>query len=384
VSTQLFESAVQRLDAGSADISDLFGGLSPVAQRTARRAPGYGARLLEAELFTQEIMRGRRPLSHFSEAMATSDFPLLFADSLDRKLYAAYESIKPTWRNYCRPETVNDFRAVKRFATSGIRGRLAKVGELAPHERRSQTEAKYEYGVERYEAGFGLSWEALINDDLDAFGRLPEDLAASVIDTEEAFAASLFADASGPHATHYTAGNLNLLTGNPALTRTSLQSALTILRKRRDDRGNPTSVTAVELVVGPGLEQVANEIVGATQYRSVGANGDVTIITGNGISANLRVSCNTWIPAIATTANADTSWWLFANPNGARPACVVGHLRGYEAPALYEKVPDMRRIGGGLEMVSFDSAASEKKVMAVLGGVFADVRMTVASNGSGA
>lgn len=382
MSIELFESTISRLDAETAAVNEMFGGLAPVASRIRREDPAYPSRLLEAERFVDSVIKGRTPLYRFTEAMSTSDFPLLFADSLDRQLLGAYQATIPTWSNYARRETVNDFRTVKRFATSGVRGRLAKVGELSEHERRSQTEAKYEYAVSRYEAGFALSFEAMINDDLNAFQRLPQDLADSVRDTEEAFVTELFCDASGPHATHFTAGNVNLLTGNPALTRSALQTAITTLMKRTDANGNPIAVKGVRLVVGPGLALTAQEIVNATEYRAVNANGDVTIISGNGIAANLGVDVNYWIPAVATTANADTSWWVFAAPSGVRPAMVFGQLRGFEAPALFEKVPDMRRIGGGMEMFSFNSASSEKKVMAVHGGTFVDVKMAVASNGS--
>lgn len=375
-----FSAAVAGFDAEAASHSALFGDDHAVAQRRRQLDPRL---LVEAERFIDEIKTGRRPLHHFQEAMARSDFPLYFADSLDRQLYGAYTATTPTWQNYARKATVNDFRTVKRFATSGVRGILTEVKELEEHKRRGQTEAKYEYAVKKYEAGFGLSFEAMINDDLDMFMRLPQDLADSAVDSEERFVTTLFVDANGPLSTFYTSGNSNLMTGNPTLTRSALQSAITLLSKRKDDNGNPIQVKSVELVVGPGLALAAQEIVDATEYRSVAPNGDVTIIRGNGVAANLRVNINYWIPAVASTANADTSWWLFANPNEARPALEFGRLRGYEAPALYEKIPDMRRIGGGEVPWSFNHSAAEKKVVHVFGGIQVDPRMTVASNGTG-
>lgn len=375
----LFSTAVDRMDAEAASIATLFGD----QQAIARQRPQLDPRLLvEAERFLDQIRSGRRPIHHFQEAMTTSDFPIYFADSLDRQMYGAYSATTPTWRNYARASTVNDFRVVKRFSASGVRGRLQKVAELDEHKQRAQSMAKYEYSVDKYEAGFGLSFEMMINDDLDAFMRLPQDLAQSAVDSEELFVTELFADASGPHASFYTSGNLNLLTGNPALTRPALQDAITVLSKRVDDNGMPIQVKSVRLVVGPGLALAAQEIVDATEYRAVGPSGDVTIIRGNGVSANLGVDVNFFIPAVATTANADTSWWLFAGPNDGPPALEFGRLRGFEAPALYEKLPDMRRIGGGEVPWSFNHGAAEKKVVHVFGGTRADSRMSVASKGT--
>ena len=380
----LFTPAVQRIDAETASLHEAFGGQRKVSSRIPRRDPNWERQLVEAEAFVADIARGRRPLHHFTEAMTTSDFPLLFADSLDRQLYGAYEATAPTWMNYARPATVNSFLKVKRFATSGVRGLLKKVGEGAEHERRSQTEAEYEYAVDKYEAGFALTWETMINDDLGAFMRLPQDLADSSRDSEEEFVTRLFCGVSGPDTTVYTSGNENFIDASAAapLTRDNLQAAITTLLKRKDDKGNPIAIRAVELVVGPGLALEAEEIVNTSQYRIVEANGNVRIITGNGVGANLRISVNFWIPAVATTEHADTSWWLFANPSGPRPALEFGRLRGYEAPALYEKVPDMRRVGGGEEPFSFDTEASEKKIRHVYGGAFVDPKMTMGSTGS--
>ncbi|MGA3562636.1 phage major capsid protein [Melissospora conviva] len=379
----MFEQRIQALDADSASVAASFGGETRVAEHSRRGTPGWESRLLEAERFMQDIRVGRRGVHHFVEAMSTSDFPLLFADSLDRQLYGAYEATQPTWQNYARAATVNDFREVKRFATSGVRGLLTRVGELAEHPRRAADMAEYKYSVNKYEAGFALSFETMINDDLGAFLRLPQDLAASARDSEEEFVTRLFAGPTGPRADVYKTANDNVLAGNPALTRDALQAAITKLMKRKDERGNPIQVTSVELVVGTGLSLAASEIINATEYRAAGPNGDVTIIKGNGVGGNLRISTNYFIDSVVSSANADTSWWLFANPNGPRPALEFGRLRGYEQPALYEKIPDMRRLGGAEVPWSFNHGASEKKVQHIYGGSFVDPRMTVASNGSG-
>lgn len=382
--SDLFTASVATVDAETLSIHEAFGGqtrLSDRARHAQRNDPAWLRKVAAAEQLIDDIRHARRPLHHFGEAMSTSDFPLLFADSLDRQLYGAYEATVPTWQRYARAATVNDFRAVKRFATSGIRGILNKVGELAEFERRGQTETQYSYAVSKYEAGFAVSFEAMINDDLNMFMRLPQDLAASARDSEERFVTTLFADADGPHASHYTVGNNNV--GTAALDRDALQDALTILMKRTDERGNPIVVTSVELVVGPGLALQAQEIINATEYRAIDSAGNVTIIRGNGIGANLSVSVNYWIPNVVTDGPADTAWWLFANPNTtARPAMEFGRLRGYEQPALYEKVPNMRRIGGGPEEpFSFETEAAEKKIRHIYGGSFVDPRMTWASTG---
>lgn len=390
----LFAPTIERLDAAQAGTSVLFGadGMAKKASFAAGMSHPkiggdprkYKMAMLEAERLVSDIIDGRQPTWRFTEAMSTDLFPLIHADSLDRQMYGAYAAAPVSWTRYARRAKVNDFREVKRFANTGIRGLLKVVPELAEHERRTTAEAVYKYSVEKYEAGFGMSFELMVNDDLDMFARLPQDLAQSAIDTEENFVAKLIAGASGPNATYYNLANDNVAASHAPLTRASLQDALTRLLKRTDERGNPITVTAVELVVGPGLMMLANEIINATQYRSVESNGNITIISGNGVAANLTLSVNYQLPAVTTTANGDTSWWLFANPNSPRPALEVGFLRGYEQPALYERIPDMRRFGGGAEVAwSFEHGDSAKKVQHVLGGSFVDPKMTIASKGDG-
>lgn len=391
MSKSLFASTVEAIDAQVQGIRDLFQSAGTSVRMSTREAGirQYGPQrwdemVLEAERFVEEIIRGRRPLHQFAEAMSTDLFPALFGDSLDRQLYGAYAATPSTWRNYARRSMVNDFREVKRYATSGVRGLLTPVPELAEHQRRTMTATQYTYSVRKYEAGFGVSFEAMVNDDLEAFARLPQDLAQSARDSEEHYVTTLWAGPQGLNTNFFASANDNVLSGNPALTRNALQDAITKLMKRVDERGNPIVVTAVELVVGPGLALQAQEILNATEYRAEDGDGNVTIIKGNGVAANLRLNINYWLPVVASSANSDTTWAVFANPDtSGRPALEIGFLRGYEEPALYERIPDMRRIGGGEVPWSFDHAAAEKKVVHVFGGTAVDPRMAVGSNGSG-
>lgn len=393
--TELFKPTLEAVDAQSLNVRTMFGGDDGMVKKAAmsvglrhpkingNKASWMGL-MVEANKLVDQVKTGRRPVYAFTEAMSTDLFPLLFADSLDRQMYAAYQAQPQHWRRVARRAMVNDFREVKRFAGTGIRGLLSSVKELGEHERRTADLREYKYSVQKFEAGFGVSFEMMVNDDLDAFGRLPQDLAQSALDTEEWLVTSLYAGPTGPLAAFYNADNDNVIANNAPLTRASLQAALTRLMKRTDERGNPIVVTAVELVVGPGLTMAANDILNATEYRLKDAAGNETIISGNGVAANLTITTNFFLGTVTKT-NADTSWYLFANPTqSARPAIEVGFLRGYEQPALYERIPDMRRFGGGGEVAwSFDFGDNEKKVQHIMGGTFVDPRMTLGSNGTG-
>src|SRR3569623_3629395 len=129
--------------------------------------PQYLAQLAEAATFIQEVLAGRRPAYHLQEAMTTSDFPVLFADILDRQLLADYQQVPSLWRQFARGNTVRDFRTVKRFAVDGGMGLLSDVKERAEYPEDKLPDATpYTYAVTKKGKRFQLSREPLINDDL--------------------------------------------------------------------------------------------------------------------------------------------------------------------------------------------------------------------------
>lgn len=381
-----FLETVERIRGEEASVQRLFGDAGTrVSNR--RQTPKYMAQLAEAAGFVAEVLEGRRPLYHLREAMTTSDFPILFADVLDRQLLASYQEITPTWRNYIRRSVVPDFRPVKRVAVDGAEGALAPVGQVEEYPEGELHEAQDELSVSKYGRRIDLSWEALINDDLDAFRTVPERLARAARRTEERFAAGLFVDANGPHASLYSRAHGNIVTGNPELSFEGLQAAFETLASQVDDDGEPIVIDGVELVVPPALMVQANNILNAVQLNLADPGGsDTEIVAVNWMRNRVRLSVNPYIPLLANR-NGNTSWFLFANPQTGRAALEMGFLRGHEEPALYERVPNARRVGGGEVLEAFEDDSRAWRIRHVLGGAqllnTGGAKATVASNGSG-
>ena len=374
-----------------------------------RNDPVYLAKLAEAAEFLQKVVKGVTPVHYLTEALATDDFPLLMGDILDRQLLGHYNETRPTWRNYAKKGTVRDFRQVRRISVDGLEGRLYPdwhVAELEQgKENNNLTETGYLYGVEVYERKVGLNWRMLINDDLDAFRDLPGRLARGARRTEEHFATTLFVSSSGPNATFYASGNSNIINAtnaggdftvdNPRLSIMGLQQGFVVLANQVDADGEPILIESVELVVPPALEITAMNILNATELRiktssaaspedNVGGGTDgQELITSNWIKSRLRLSVNPYLPIVDTTSG-HAAWYLFANPDNGRPAMEVGFLRGYEEPGLYQKMPDMMRVGGGPvpALGSFDTGEIQYKVMHVIGGTLLDPKMSVSSTGA--
>lgn len=355
--------------------------------RAHRQDPRYLTRLAEVTDLLAEAPRNRRARFYLEEAMTSSDFPLMFGDILDRRLLAAYEAAPVSWPDYCARSTVVDFRDVYRYKVEGAGGVLPKVPEKAAYTETSLAEVRYNYAVARYGVKLGVSWQTILNDNLQSFNRVPADMANGARHTEEDYATRLFVDANGPHASVFTAGNVNKVTGNPVLSLAALHTAMTVLSAMRDANGKPIIIRGVVLVVPPALEPTANNIVNATQVLLAGNGGTTTeqLWGSNWANKRFRVSVNYYIPVIATT-NGDTSWFLFADPNNGMPAIEMGFLAGHETPEVTMKVANATYVGGGAVPAlegDFEDDNVWYRVRHVLGGSAINPKQAVGSNGTG-
>lgn len=379
---------IETIRAEEASVKRLFGDEGQ-SVRSRRQSPRYMEKLSEAAKLIADVYSGKRPMYHLQEAMTTSDFPYLFGDILDRQVLASYREWPTTWQNYCKRGRVRDFRTVKRFGVYGADQVLGSVvGEKGeyPYEEINE-DTPYSYAVSKWGRKIRFGWETMINDDLDALKDQPERLGRAARRSEEKFVTQLFVDANGPHASFYTAGNANIVTGNPPLSLAGLQTAMQVLATIKDQNSEPIVVSTVELVVPPALEITALNIINALQIELAEAGGtsNQKLIAQNWMRTRVRLNVNPYIPIVASTANGSTSWFLFANPDNGRPAMELGFLIGHEEPEIFMKAPNQVRVGGGSDAMDgdFETDAIEHKLRHVFGGTRMDPRMTVGSNGSG-
>lgn len=322
------------------------------------------------------------------EALTTSDFPLLFADSLEREVRARYAITRPALMAIAKQRSVKDFRTVKSFRIDGATGRLQKVEEKGEYLTAQLVEDKKEYSVDKWGRTVDFSWEALINDDLGAFGDVAQRLADSCTNTLNYFITSLFFTAAGPTAASFG----NAAAGTAPLSIGALETAVEAMGAYTDpNTAEPILNRPKYLMVGPALEFTARQILGSPMkmWSPESIDNDGTVYstaypTTNVISQyGLELIVNPWLPIVNTT-NAATCWSLFSAPSDL-PACEVGFLRGHEDPEIFMKAPDSMRVGGGLVSPFDGDFATDNvlyKVRYVLGGVVVETRASWASAGA--
>lgn len=378
--------------------------LSAAARRRRQQeSAAYQRRLMEAaHLYARVINGSRRAALDFQEAMTTSDFQLLFGDILDRQILANYQSMPVVWDQVARRGRVRDFRTVKRFTLDGGEAILDEVKQQSEYPAASLTDGKYEYAVTKKGRRIPLSWETLINDDLDAFADIPRRLGNAARRSEERFWTTLFASSTGPNSTFFSSGNKNLilaalyagLTNNPTLSVGALQQAFQVLGSQVDADGAPIYVEGAVLVVPPALEVAARNILNATEIlTAAGSSGAASdagrtdqLRVANWMANRTRLVVDPWLPIIDTTSG-NTAWYLFADPNVGRPSMELGFLIGHESPELFQKTPNAVRVGGGpIDPTDgdFETDSVEWKLRHVYGGTLMDPKSGVASKGTGA
>lgn len=392
-----FLQLVESIAAEAASPQKLFGGEGD-STHSRVKGPRYKEQLLEAVKLTEKAAKGNRlGRFQFQEAMTTSDFPLLFADILDRQLMAKYASVAPTWPAVCVRKTVSDFRDVKRFpAVTGGEAVLDGVAENAAYpEAKLDEGTPITYHVSKFGRRIPMSMETWTNDAMNALKDIPERFALAASMSEEKFASQMFVGVNGPLASFFSDTNLNIMSvaagaaaANPTLSIGALQDAYKMLGSRLSADGNPIAINLVTLVVPPALEIVAQNILNATELWLTGtvAGGSTSqeLHTANWMRNRTKVVVNPWIPILSTTANGSTSWFMFATPSAGAAALEMGFLTGHEQPEIFMKAPNARRIGGGGEdPFDFDLDSLQYKVRHIFGGVALNPLMALASKGSG-
>ena len=103
---------------------------------------------------------------------STSDFASLLADVAHKNLRSAYDAAPQTWLPIAQPVSLTDFKASNQLQV----GDAPALDELLEHGEfnlGSIGEAKEQVQLKTYGKIFAITRQALINDDLNAFGQVP-------------------------------------------------------------------------------------------------------------------------------------------------------------------------------------------------------------------
>ena len=237
---------------------------------------------------------------------STSDFPQILAGVTNRTLREAYEAAPRTYQAISRRATVADFKAVQRLQL-GEAPQLEKVNELGEFKRGTIGEAKETYRVETYGKVVGITRQVLINDDLDAFTRVPSLFGTAAATLESDVVWSIFT--SNPNMadgkTLFHAGHSNLAGTGTALDVANLAKARTAMSRQTGLDGKTVlNIRPSFLVVPTSLELAAEQLL--AQNLVPAKSTDV-------VPANIRSLVVVSEPRLDPASGA-VPWYLVASP----------------------------------------------------------------------
>ncbi len=236
---------------------------------------------------------------------ATSDFPEILSAVTNKTLRQAYDAYPRTFVAFCRQVLATDFKAMNRVQI-GEAPQLLKVNESGEFKRGTIAESKESYRIETYGRVVGITRQVLINDDLDAFTRIPamygtaiatleSDVVWGIVTANAAMAdgVALF------HATHK-----NLAASGAALSVTTVGDGRASMAKQTGlDKKTVLNIRPSFLIVPAALELAAEQMI---------AQNLVPAKTGDVVPQSIRTLTPISEPRL-DNASA-TAWYLAANP----------------------------------------------------------------------
>jgi hypothetical protein len=102
----------------------------------------------------------------------SADFPYILANVANKTLRDAYEETPQTFRMLGRRGTIPDFKPVSRTQLGGV-STLVKVNEAGEYTYGTVGEAKESFALGTYGKILSFTRQAMVNDDMNAFSRIP-------------------------------------------------------------------------------------------------------------------------------------------------------------------------------------------------------------------
>jgi hypothetical protein len=237
---------------------------------------------------------------------STSDFSYILGNTVNRQLRAAYELAPRTFMPFCTKTTAADFRPMKKVQISGLVGAFDEVKEHGEYKAGTLTDKQEEYAVAKYGKKILLTWEAIVNDDLNAFSRIPAAIAAKAAQKQSDLVYAILTSnpklADNVDLFHSTHGNLT--SSGTAIDVTSLGKGRELIRKQKSIENDYLNLAPQFLIVAPEKEQLAYQYTSANYVAN----------TSSAINPPTNTSLKVIVEPRLSALNSGLSWFLACAP----------------------------------------------------------------------
>lgn len=277
----------------------------------------------------EQVRRGMMATSMMGGAHGISDFSYITTEVMNRRLMAEYERRAATWQAVVG-EAMNaaDFRELSAVRFGGD-FQMKKVLENGEYEEATLDDEAEGLKVERRGRTINITFEAVINDDMGAFARIPREFAIAARTMESSMVWSLIRDnavlKSDSTALFHTAKHGNLASSGGALSVTTVGAARKAMWEQTafgsKDSDDFLQISPDRLIVPPALE------VTALQFS--------TSVTPNQTD-QVNPFASTLTPVVvpnlsAAAGGSDSAWYLISSDY---PPISHAYLDGYANPTV--------------------------------------------------
>jgi len=256
---------------------------------------------------------------------STSDFPSILQNVAYRAVLKGYQEVDETFPLWTGKGTASDFRPISRV-DMGLFPSLGKVEEGAEYTYATMGDTGTVVQVATYGRLFAITRQAIINDDLQFFQRVPERMGRAA---KRTIGNLVYAVLNGNptmqdgvalfNAAH---GNLATVAGVPNVT--NLAAAMAAMQVQTDTSGIGTGggVMPKFVLTPPALWMPAKVAITSANYP--------------GDPASVANPIRDMFTPIADSRLSGTSWYMAADPN-QQDTIEVTYLDGVEEPFLDQK-----------------------------------------------
>lgn len=273
------------------------------------------------------------------EAASTADFPAMLANTMYKLMLKKFTEYPATWTNLVSDTTnLKDFKEQQRNRLSES-DNLLSVEEHGEYKDSSLIDEKIRFSPKKFGRIFGVSWETLVNDDMQEIKKQPERFGRSAARSVDYDVWSYFR--SNPVI--YDGKNLfdsnthkNYPGSNVVLSEAALAVGYAAMTSQKDLKGYNIRITPKYLFCSPAQEikvwKLLNTIQGA--IPTSGQSADPLSGTTIAYSPTARnFFAGKLIPVFVPWFD-ENEWYLSADP-GQYDTMEVGFLNGKKEPDLF-------------------------------------------------
>jgi len=315
------EIRIDKPAPGATELRNLS--LIELAQECAERATGQSFRRADKET----IIRAALGLDEYGRFMGTSDFPGILSNVANKSLSTAYEAAETTYQYWTRRGNLSDFKTAHRYTLSHADD-LKKIEQSGEFVNSTFTEQGRQIQLGTYGRKWGLTRQAIINDDLDALSVLPTRFAIAARRLINKTVYNILnSNQTIDNKELFCADHKNLGTG-AALSVESLGKAKAAMAKQKDIGNKQTlNIRAAFLLTPEELAVAAQQLVASTVDPS----------KNNAVPNPEFIRRLTPISDPELDEGSITAWYLAGAP-GVTDTIEVAFLNGRDLPNIESQV----------------------------------------------